>query len=70
MPALERTMRDGTTRLVKFDGVDGDSMIDSGIWEISTQSRQRRAVKMLKELNVTNIQVKYLGMAIHEIAQP
>ena len=30
-PALERTMPDGSIRLVKFDGVDGEVLVDRKI---------------------------------------
>jgi filamentous hemagglutinin len=70
---------------VKFDGVDGDTIIDrkrsivttqkvknqalrqsevlaqhglTGRWEVPTQAQQARAVKMLNELKVFNIEVK------------
>jgi filamentous hemagglutinin len=84
-PALERIMPDGTTRIVKFDGVDGSIMIDrklsivttskaqaqalrqaevlsqnglTGRWEVPTVAQQTRAVKMLNNLNISNISVK------------
>jgi hypothetical protein len=84
-PALERMMPDGTTRLVKFDGVDGSIMIDrklsivttskaqaqalrqsevlnqnglTGLWEVPSVAQQNRAVKMLNNLNISNISVQ------------
>ncbi|QJU56929.1 hypothetical protein HL653_03190 [Sphingomonas sp. AP4-R1] len=84
-PALERTMPDGTTRLVKFDGIEGNAMTDRkwsiymtskakdqalrqadvlkqhgliGIWEVPTAVQQRRAVRLLRGLNIHNIKVR------------
>lgn len=84
-PALERKMSDGSVRLVKFDGVDGEIMVDrkisvvttdkakdqalrqsealnqnglTGRWEVSSDAQATRAIKMLNDLGISNIQVK------------
>lgn len=45
VPALERTMPDGTIRAVKFDGVDGDYLIDRK-WSIyTTQKSKEQALR-------------------------
>ncbi|GAA0672477.1 hypothetical protein FHT00_001718 [Sphingomonas insulae] len=84
-PTLMRTMPDGSKRPVKFDGFQGDYVIDRkwsvssrprskaqilrqsavlaehrlfGVWEVPTPVVKVKALKILKELNVTNIHVK------------
>jgi hypothetical protein len=58
VPALERTMPDGTTRLVKFDGVDGDAMIDRK-WSIMTTRKAKnqalRQSEVLAQHGLTGI---------------
>lgn len=78
-------MPDGSNRRVKFDGVEGDSMIDRkrkvvtaprahaqtqrqsevlaqhrliGVWEVPTPAQKVKALKLLKRMNVTNINVR------------
>jgi hypothetical protein len=84
-PTLMRTMADGSKRPVKFDGVQGDYMIDRkwsivtksraraqilrqsdvlaqhrliGTWEVPTPVQKAKALKLLKEMKITNISVK------------
>ena len=84
-PTLMRTMPDGSKRPVKFDGVQGDYVIDRkwevvnapraraqllrqsqvlaqhrliGTWEVRNASQKAKALKLLKEMNVTNINVR------------
>lgn len=86
-PALKRAMSDGTTRFVKFDGVDGRAMIDRkwsiarsrkakdqalrqsdvlkqhgliGIWEVPTEFERRQAMKLLENLEISNIKVRVI----------
>jgi filamentous hemagglutinin len=51
-PALQRTMPDGSTRLVKFDGIDGDVLIDRK-WSIvrapGAQAQARRQSEVLAQ---------------------
>ncbi|MFJ4291928.1 DUF637 domain-containing protein [Cupriavidus sp. NPDC089707] len=49
-PALERTMPDGSTRLVKFDGVDGDVMVDRKISVVTTDKAKDQALRQSEVL--------------------
>jgi filamentous hemagglutinin len=49
-PALERTMADGTKRLVKFDGVDGQVMIDRKVSIVTTQKAMDQALRQSEVL--------------------
>ncbi|MFD1554500.1 hypothetical protein ACFSHT_02510 [Paraburkholderia silviterrae] len=49
-PALERTMTDGSTRVVKFDGVDGDVMIDRKVSVVTTEKAKDQAVRQSEAL--------------------
>ncbi len=42
-PALRRTMPDGSTRPVKFDGIEGDTLIDRK-WSVSGRSRAQSQI--------------------------
>ena len=44
-PALERTLPDGTKRLVKFDGVDGEVMVDRKVSIVTTQKSMDQALR-------------------------
>jgi hypothetical protein len=84
-PALMRTMADGSKGPVKFDGIQGDYMIDRkwavvnrprsraqilrqsevlaqhrliGMWEVPTPVEKTKALKLLKQMSITNIDVK------------
>jgi hypothetical protein len=84
-PTLMRTMADGSKRPVKFDGIQGDYMIDRkwsvvnrpraraqilrqsevlaqhrliGMWEVPTPVQKAKALKLLKQMSITNIHVK------------
>jgi hypothetical protein len=84
-PALMRTMPDGSKRPVKFDGIEGEYLIDRkfkvvnapraraqllrqaevlaqhrliGTWEVPTSVQRTKALKLLKQMNVTNIKVR------------
>ncbi|RXD02529.1 hypothetical protein EQZ23_18075 [Sphingomonas sp. UV9] len=84
-PTLMRTMADGSKRPVKFDGIQGDYMIDRkwsvvnrpraraqilrqsevlaqhrliGTWEVPTPVQKAKALKLLKQMSITNIHVK------------
>lgn len=84
-PTLMRTMADGSKRPVKFDGVQGDYVIDRkwsvvsrprardqilrqsavlaehrliGTWEVPSPVQKTKALKLLKQLKITNIHVK------------
>ena len=84
-PTLMRTMADGSKRPVKFDGIQGDYMIDRkwsvvnrprsraqilrqsevlaqhrliGAWEVPTPIDKTKALKLLKQMSITNIHVK------------
>ena len=84
-PTLMRTMADGSKRPVKFDGIQGDYMIDRkwsvvnrprsraqilrqsevlaqhrliGTWEVPTPVEKTKALKLLKQMRITNIYVK------------
>ncbi|WP_205205202.1 hypothetical protein, partial [Azonexus hydrophilus] len=50
-PVLERTMPDGTTRQVKFDGVDGDVMIDRKISIVTTDKAKDQALRQSEALS-------------------
>ncbi len=49
-PALERTMPDGSTRPVKFDGVDGDVMVDRKISVVTTEKAKDQALRQSEVL--------------------
>lgn len=84
-PTLMRTMPDGSKRPVKFDGIQGDYVIDQkwsvvdrpraraqilrqsqvlaehrliGTWEVPTPVQKVKALKLLKQMSITNIHVK------------
>ena len=84
-PTLIRTMPDSSKRPVKFDGIQGDYVIDRkwkivtaprarsqilrqsevlaqhrliGVWEVPTPVQKIKALKLLKRMNVTNIEVR------------
>src|SRR5476649_2376411 len=44
-PALERTMPDGSIRLVKFDGVDGEVLVDRKISVVTTSKSKDQALR-------------------------
>ncbi|RCS56429.1 hypothetical protein, partial [Parvibium lacunae] len=50
-PALERTMPDGSIRQVKFDGVDGDVMIDRKISVVTTDKAKDQALRQSEALS-------------------
>lgn len=49
-PALERTMPDGSTRPVKFDGVVSDVMIDRKISVVTTEKAKAQALRQSEVL--------------------
>jgi hypothetical protein len=80
-----RTMPNGSKRPVKFDGIQGDFMVDRkwavvnrprsraqilrqpevlvqhrliGTWEVPTPVEKTKALKLLKQMSITNIHVK------------
>jgi len=84
-PTLMRTMPNGSKRPVKFDGIQGDFMVDRkwavvnrprsraqilrqsevlaqhrliGTWEVPTPVEKTKALKLLKQMSITNIHVK------------
>ena len=86
-PTLMRTMPNGSKRPVKFDGIQGDYMVDRkwavvnrprsraqilrqsevlaqhrliGTWEVPTPVEKTKALKLLKQMSITNIHVKVL----------
>lgn len=50
-PALVRTMDDGSTRLVKFDGVDGDVMVDRKVSIVTSPKAKDQAVRQSQALS-------------------
>ncbi|MCM2263201.1 hemagglutinin [Ralstonia solanacearum] len=50
-PALERKMEDGSTRLVKFDGVDGDVMVDRKLSVVTTEKAKDQALRQSEVLS-------------------
>lgn len=84
-PTLMRTMPNGSKRPVKFDGIQGDFMVDRkwavvnrprsraqilrqsevlaqhrliGTWEVPTPVEKTKALKLLKQMSITNIHVR------------
>lgn len=49
-PALERVMLDGSVRLVKFDGVDGDVMVDRKLSVVTTDKAKDQALRQSEVL--------------------
>lgn len=50
-PSLKRMMPDGSTQLVKFDGVDDDVMIDRKISVVTTNKGKDQAVRQSEALS-------------------
>jgi len=50
-PALERTMPDGSTRTVKFDGVDGNVLVDRKISVVTTSKAKEQALRQSDALS-------------------
>jgi filamentous hemagglutinin len=49
-PALERAMPDGSTRLVKFDGLDGNVLVDRKISVVTTSKSKDQALRQSEVL--------------------
>lgn len=49
-PAIDRTMPDGTSRPVKFDGLDGNIMVDRKISVVTTQKAKDQALRQSEAL--------------------
>ncbi|WP_227791509.1 beta strand repeat-containing protein [Burkholderia sp. BE17] len=58
-PALERTMPDGTTRLVKFDGVDGDVMVDRKVSVVTTSKSMDQAQRQSDALTQNGLTARW-----------
>jgi filamentous hemagglutinin len=58
-PALERTMPDGSTRLVKFDGVDGEVLVDRKISVVTTSKSKDQALRQSDVLNQNGLTARW-----------
>jgi filamentous hemagglutinin len=58
-PALERTMPDGSTRLVKFDGVDGDVLVDRKISVVTTSKSKDQALRQSDVLSQNGLTARW-----------
>lgn len=58
-PALERTLDDGSTRLVKFDGIDGDVMIDRKTSIVTTQKAMDQALRQSEALDQNGLTARW-----------
>jgi filamentous hemagglutinin len=50
-PALERTLPDGSVRLVKFDGLDGDVLVDRKLAVVTTEKSQAQLIRQSDALS-------------------
>ncbi|VVM73943.1 hypothetical protein PS664_01938 [Pseudomonas fluorescens] len=58
-PALERTMPDGSTRLVKFDGVDGEVLVDRKISVVTTSKSKDQALRQSDVLSQNGLTARW-----------
>ncbi|WP_250157080.1 pre-toxin TG domain-containing protein [Achromobacter deleyi] len=58
-PALERTMPDESTRLVKFDGVDGDVLVDRKISVVTTSKSKDQALRQSDVLSQNGLTARW-----------
>jgi len=58
-PALERTMPDGSTRLVKFDGVDGNVLVDRKISVVTTSKSKDQALRQSEVLSQNGLTARW-----------
>lgn len=58
-PALERTMPDGSTRLVKFDGVDGNVLVDRKISVVTTSKSKNQALRQSEVLSQNGLTARW-----------
>jgi RHS repeat-associated protein len=49
-PAIERTMEDGSKRLVRFDGLDGNVLVDRKVSVMTTQKAKDQALRQSQAL--------------------
>ncbi|WCM18265.1 filamentous hemagglutinin N-terminal domain-containing protein [Paraburkholderia bryophila] len=54
-PAIERTMPDGSTRLVKFDGLDGDVLVDRKVSVVTTSKAMDQAMRQSEALSQSGL---------------
>jgi len=58
-PALERTLSDGTTKLVKFDGVDGEVLVDRKISVVTTNKSKDQALRQSEALSQNGLEGRW-----------
>jgi len=58
-PALERTMPDGSTKLVKFDGVDGEVLVDRKISVVTTSKSKDQALRQSDVLSQNGLTARW-----------
>ncbi|EKT4485220.1 hypothetical protein QEM02_005408 [Pseudomonas putida] len=58
-PALERIMPDGSSRLVKFDGVDGDILVDRKISVVTTSKSKDQALRQSDVLSQNGLTARW-----------
>lgn len=58
-PALERTMPDGSTRLVKFDGMDGNVLVDRKISVVTTSKSKDQALRQSEVLSQNGLTARW-----------
>ncbi|WP_193557084.1 hypothetical protein, partial [Pseudomonas viridiflava] len=58
-PALERTMPDGSIRLVKFDGVDGEVLVDRKISVVTTSKSKDQALRQSDVLSQNGLTARW-----------
>ncbi|NNA70104.1 hypothetical protein [Pseudomonas gessardii] len=58
-PALERTMPDGSTRLVKFDGMDGKVLVDRKISVVTTSKSKDQVLRQSDVLSQNGLTARW-----------
>lgn len=58
-PALERTMPDGTVRTVKFDGLDGNVLIDRKVSVVTTNKAKDQALRQSEALSQKGLTARW-----------
>ena len=58
-PALERKMPDGSIRLVKFDGVDGEVLVDCKVSVVTTNKSKEQALRQSDVLSQNGLTARW-----------
>ena len=58
-PAIERTMADGSKRLVKFDGMDGGELVDRKVSVVTTDKAKDQALRQSQALSENGLTARW-----------